>query len=425
LVAAQLLAAVRRGPVERNVRWLGVGAAVRAGGLTLVAPYLVLYLRNILDVGYLEIGLLVALTGVVPLLLVPFAGLVTDRVGRRRVFLVCMFAEAVSILLVAFAMQERSLVALIAFATLSQTVGTIAGPAISAYVADFVTGSERTMGYTYVRVGWNVGFTLGVFTGGGLIGLLGFVDTGLAAGSVLLASTTFVAFVLEPSPYDMSRRRLPGSTVARPAAPGMRDSLRALVRDRIFLALCAGVAVASLTDAQWGVTFPLYVNTVLGVPYSWLGAGLAINGLLVVVAQAPMTRAAAGHRHTTIFVLGTGLYVAGFLLLGVFGLLGFAIIAGYFAVVVVLTLGENLTSIPTTTLPSNLAPPTEIGAYNGAFSALMGVGYLLAPVLGGLILAATLNPLLTWGILIVPALPAMYLLQRYVAPRLEPSANRA
>ncbi len=411
--------------MERNVRWLGVGAAVRAGGLTLVAPYLVLYLRNVLGVGYVEIGLLVALTGVLPLALVPFAGLVTDRIGRRRVFLVCMAAEALTILLVALAMHERSLVALVVFATLVQTAGTIAGPAISAYVADFVTGSERTLGYTYVRVGWNVGFTLGVLSGGALIGLLGFVDTGLAAGTVLLASTTFVAFVLESSPYDRARRPAGAGAAPRPPGPSAAESLRVLARDRVFLVLCAAVALATLTDAQWGTTFPLYVNTVLGVPYAWLGAGLAINGLLVVVAQAPMTRAAAGHRHTSVFVLGTVLYVVGFLLFGVFGLVGVAVIAGFFGVVVVLTLGENLVSIPTTTLPSNLAPASEIGSYNGAFFAITGVGQLLAPAVGGIVLALALDPLVTWALLVVPALPAMVLLAHYVAPRLERGANRA
>ena len=411
--------------MERNVRWLGVGAAVRAGGLTLVLPYLALYLRNVLDLGYVEIGLVLAVTGVIPLVLVPFAGLVTDRVGRRRVFLVCMTVEALSILLLALAMHERALVTIVAVATLTQTAGALAGPAISAYVADFVSGSERTLGYTYVRIGWNVGFTLGVLSGGSLIGFLGFVDTGLAAGGVLLASTAFVALVLEASPFDLRRGRTVTGVPPRRPAPSIGDSLAVLARDRVFLALCAAVALATVTDAQWGITFPLYVNTVLGVPYSWLGAGLAINGLLVVVAQAPMTRAATGHRHTSVFVLGTVLYMAGFLLLGAFGIARVAVIAGFFAVVVVLTLGENLTSIPTTTLPSNLAPASEIGSYNGAFFAITGVGQLLAPVVGGLVLALALDPLLTWGLLVVPAVPALLLLTRYVTPRVERTANRA
>jgi MFS family permease len=321
-------------------------------------------------------------------------------------------------------MEERSLVALIGCVAGVGSVGAIGGPAISAYVADFVTGSERTMGFTYLRIGWNVGFTLGVFTGGGLIGFLGFVTTGVVAGTVLLVGTALVAAVLEPSPYDRARQR--GANPAPHAAPpSLGESLRVLGRDRIFLLLCAAVAFASLTDNQWAVIFPLYVNTVLGVPYDWLGAGLAINGLLVVFAQAPMTQMSAGHRHTSMFILGTALYVAGFLLFGAFSLVHALVLAGFFAAVVVLTLGENLTSIPMTTLPSNLAPPTEIGSYNGAFFALTGVGQILAPVLGGLVLALSFNPLATWSLLILPALPAMAIIGRFIAPRMDRSANRA
>jgi MFS family permease len=412
--------------MDRNVRWLGFGAAVRAGGMTLVAPYFFLYLRNVLGVGYAEIGLLVALTGVVPLLLVPFAGLVTDRIGRRRVFLFCLLAEALGVFLVAVGMEERWLLGLLVFVTLVQTVGTIAGPAISAYVADFAAGSERTLGFTWVRIGWNVGFTLGVLSGGVLIGAIGFPDVGFLAAGVLLLSTSFIALVLEPSPFDHARRaarRLPSSS--RPPSASVLDSARVLARDRVFLALCAAVALAELTIGQWGVTFPLYVNSVLGVPYAWIGAGLAVNGILVVFTQAPITRLGIGHRHTSLFLLGTGLYAVGFLMIGGLAGLHFAVIAGFFAAVIVLTTGENLTSIPFTTLPSNLAPATEIGAYNGTFFAITGVGQLLAPALGGLVLALTASPWVTWAVLVIPSVPAMALLVGYVAPRLPPEPNRA
>ena len=414
--------------MDRNVRWLGFGAVVRATGVSLVLPFLVLYLRNILGIGFLEIGLLVALTGVAPLLIVPFAGLLTDRVGRRPVFLSALIAEAASILGLAEAMHVRSLVGVLILATSVQIVGTIAGPAISAYVADFVRGSDRTMGYTWVRIGWNVGFTVGVFAGGALIGFLGFVDVALVAGAVLLGSTAFLAVLLDPSPYDLDRSARPSGSdpVRTPAHSGsIRESMTILARDRPFLALCGVVALAELTVGQWGTIFPLYVNSVLGIPYAILGAGLALNGLIVVFGQAPMTRASLGHRHTSLFLLGLAGYAGGFLLFGVVGQFSLVLVPAFFAVVFVLTIGENLGSIPSTTLPSNLAPAREIGAYNGVFFAIAGVGQLFAPVLGGAVIAASSSPLLVWGILVAPSLPAAAILALYVTPRLRADANRA
>ncbi len=414
--------------MESNVRWLALGAVIRASGMSLVAPFFFLYLRNVLALGYVDIGLLVAVTGVVPLALAPFAGLLTDRVGRRRVILVSLLVEAGALLLVAPAMQARWLLGILVLVTLVQTVGSIAGPAISAYVADFVSGSDRTTGYTWVRIGWNVGFTLGVLFGGVLIGLLGFIPVALLAGSVLVAGTTFLTVALDPSPYDRGRpsRGGPPASATFLARPGsIRASARRLARDRPFLALCAAVGLASLTLGQWSVTFPLYVNSVLGVPYAVLGIGLSLNGLLVVFGQSATTRASLGHRHTSLLIVGSALYGGSFLLLGASGLLSAAVVPLFFAVVVVLTFGENLGSIPMTTLPSNLAPPSDIGAYNGTFQAIVGVGQVLAPTLGGLVLATGAAPIVVWAALCAPMAPALLVVGLYVEPRLDRTANRA
>jgi MFS family permease len=410
--------------MERNVRWLGFGAVIRATGVSLILPFAALYLRNALGLGYAEIGVLSAIIGIVPLVAFTFAGVVVDRIGRRRVLLLSLGVEAAAILLAAYAMEVRSLVGLVGAVMTVSTAGAVAGPALSAYVADFVHGSERTQGFTYIRIGWNVGFTLGVLSGGALIGFLGFAFVGFAAGAILIVGTGFLAFGLEPSTYDRDRMAgLPRGEAG--TSYGLRNTARVLGRDRVFLALCGAVALAYLTVGQWGVTFPLYVNTVLHLPYAVLGFGLALNGVLVVFAQAPTTREALGHRHTSALALGILLYVAGFLIVATVALVPALVLGIFFAAVVVLTVGENVSSIPTTTLPSNLAPPNEIGAYNGAFFAISGIGQVLAPTLGGVVLASTNSPLLTWSLLCIPAVPALLVLQFYVVPRIRRDANRA
>jgi MFS family permease len=410
--------------MDRNIRWLGFGSVIRATGVSLILPFAALYYRNVLGLGYVEIGLLTTLTGVLPIALVPFGGVLVDRVGRRKVLLLALVVEASAVLAAASAMEARSLLGLVAAVIVVSTTGAFAGPAISAYVADFVEGSARTQGFTYIRIGWNVGFTLGVLSGGALIGFFGFASVGFSAGAVLLTGTLFLAYGLHPSAYDRDR----AAGVPRGAAGTthrLSDTGRILAHDRVFLGFCAAVALASLTVGQWGVTFPLYVNTVLHLPYAILGLGLGLNGVLVVVAQAPTTQATIGHRHTTALYLGILLYVAGFLLVALVAFVPGLVLGVFFGAVIVLTMGENVLSIPTTTLPSNLAPSTEIGAYNGAFYAISGAGQVVAPALGGVVLAGTSSPLLTWGLLCVPAVPALLLLRLYVVPRIDARANRA
>ena len=321
-------------------------------------------------------------------------------------------------------MRAESLIGVLGAAAVVYLAGGAGGPAFSAYVADLAAGSERTQAYTWFRIGWNVGFTLGVLGGGVLIGFLGFAEVGLLAGGVLVASTSLIGAVLEPTPYDRDRAR----GIPRPsggAGPGLRGTWKVLTGDRLFLGFCGAFAVAELAVGQWGTTFPLYANSVLRLPYAIVGAGLALNGVLVVVAQAPTTRAAIGHRHSSLVHLGVILYVVGFLLFGAFALVPALVFAGFFAAVFVLTMGENVLSIPSQTLPSNLAPPGEVGAYNGAFFAIIGVGQVVAPTVGGFVLALGASPPLTWTLLMLPAVPALVVSARLVAPRLPEAANRA
>ncbi|EQD65246.1 Major facilitator superfamily MFS-1 [mine drainage metagenome] len=352
-------------------------------------------------------------------------GLLADRLGRRPLFLAALSAEAVSILGVALGMMgDRLLTTALAVAA-TGLAGSIGGPAISAYVADFTVGSDRTVAYTWQRVGHNAGFTLGVLTGGALIGIFGFVITGLSAGAVLIVGVLVFASRLDPSPFDAARR----ASRSRPIVPTLgtppiAESLRTIRRDRPFLELAVGMALLTLVTSQWGVTFPLFVNTVLGVPYLILGIGLSVNGIVVVFGQPPTTRTSLGHRHTSLALVGLGCYAAAFLWIGALGYLPDWVVAGFLAGVFLLTIGENLISIPYGTLPSNLAPPTEVGAYNGAFTTLVGVGGILAPLFGGAVLGSIPSPELVWLILIGPSVPAALLIRR-ASRSLPARANRA
>jgi MFS family permease len=74
------------------------------------------------------------------------------------------------------------------------------------------------------------------------------------------------------------------------------------------------------------------------------------------------------------------------------------------------------------TLPSNVAPATEIGSYNGVFNLIGGIGNSLSPLIGGLVLASVANPLALWVILAVPCIPAALLFQ-WVGTRIPKAAN--
>ncbi len=411
--------------MNRNVRLLGLGAGVRLFGASMVYPYLSLYFKNVTGIGYAEIGALILLVSVFPLTVSPFGGMIADRVGRRRVFLLSLGGEAASVFLIAASMAGSSIVGVLAGGALAGVCGSIAGPAISAYVADLAPQlSERTMAYTWVRIGFNAGFTVGVALGGSLIGFLGFPNTGILAAGILAAATLFLLATLEPSPYDVVMAH--GDTAAVAAAtskPGsIRDSFKVLGKDRKFLVLCLGGLFTSLVYGHWSTTFPLFSNTVLLVPYGMLGIALALNGAIVVFGQNPMTRLMRGRMHTFSAVVAILLMGLAFIALGGISLVGGAAVAAVFTFVVILTLGENFGAIPSMTLPSNVAPATELGSYNGVFNLVGGIGSSLSPLIGGLVLAGVSNSLLVWVILALPCIPAV-LIFNWLGGRIPAAAN--
>lgn len=415
--------------MNRNIRLLTIGVAVRMLGNSLYGPFVALYLHNVLNLGYVELGLVIVFIGAIQLPFGVVGGLVADRVRRKSLMVLGLTAECLATFGLAYAFATQSLILAVLAACCGGSVASLCGPAFSAYIADFAEGSERTRGFTYYRIGFNAGYAVGVSMGGLLISVVGFAGGVAAAATVIAVATVILYLFLDPSPRDQRLSQpLPASNLEPIVAPSRRrsfgTSLRILARDRAALEVAVAFFLASFIASQWAIIFPLYVHNVLGVSYSLLGIGLALNGIVVVVGQSPTTESVLGWRHTTIAMLGIVLYGVAFVGLGAAGLWNVVPVVVFFLSVVVLTLGENLEAIPSATLPSNLAPKEEIGSYNGAFGAFGTLGFLLATLAGGVVLATVTNPLLIWVVLSVPAVPAVILL-RHAAGRIPAAANRA
>ncbi|MGA8709706.1 MAG: MFS transporter [Thermoplasmata archaeon] len=423
---------MRATAVNRNIRLLAFGVGIRMLGNALYGPFIALYLHNVLNIGYVEIGLIIVFIGSIQIPFGVVGGLISDRFSRKNLMLLGLASEALTTGLLAYAFSIESLTLAITAATVGGSISSVAGPAFSAYIADFGEGSDRTRGFTLFRIGFNAGYAAGVALGGLFISVIGFAGGVAVASAIIAASTVTLYFLLEPSPRDRDRRALvtaPASQSAPSSSPSppkrtFGESLRVLAKDRVALEVAVAFALAAFVAAQWAIIFPLYVHNILGVSYSLLGAGLALNGLVVVFGQSATTESVIGWKHTTIGILGLALYGIAFVGLGAAGLWNTFPVAVFFVSVVVLTLGENLVAIPNSTLPSNLAPREEVGSYNGAFGAFGAIGGILATLAGGVVLALVTNPLLIWVILIAPAIPAIVLL-RHAGQRIPAAINRA
>jgi MFS family permease len=414
--------------VERDLRLLSIGMAIRTFGAALYNPFLALFLYSVLNVGYLEIGTIFVGVGLVQLPFGLVGGLWADRVGRRRLIILGLVTEAVFVGGLAYAFDIRSLALAIGLAAVGGAILSATGAAYSAYIADWAEGSERTRGFTWYRISFNAGYAAGVALGGTLVALIGFPGALAIAATIIGGAAVFVVILLNPSPYDLrlDQGRVQASAGAPPSLPRPRlsESFRVLARDRVALLVATGFALIYVTTGQWNVTFSLFVHNKLGISYAILGIGLALNGVVVVLGQSFITESVIGLRHTTIAIAGGLLYVVAYLMLGVAGLWLLVPTTIFFASVLVLTVGENLSSIPSSTLPSNLAPAGEVGSYNGAFNTFLSAASLAAIFFGGAVLSGVANPLWEWGLLVLPTIPGVILV-RWAAKRIPATADRA
>ena len=397
-------------------------------GNALYFPFLALFLVNELHVSYVGVGIIITGVGLVQLPFTLLGGTIADRVERLPLILFGLGAEVVGTAALAYGFSLHSLLIAIGSATVTGSITSLAGPASSAYIADFAEGSERTRGFTFYRIGFNAGYSAGVTLGGILVSVVGFAGAVWVATAFIAGGALFLGLTLDPSPRDLARRShaAPVDAPGRRATHGrsIRESLTLIGRDRVALELLIAFLLASLVAGQWAVTFPLYVHNVLGITYTLLGVGLALNGLVVVFGQTATTESVIGRRHTSIAIWGLLLYVVAFVGLGAAGLVQAFPTGVFFVAVVVLTIGENLLTIPQATLPSNVAPREEIGSYNGVFATVGGVGFIFSVLLGGVTLSLTTDPLLIWVLLVAPSVPAVLLL-RHARGRLAIEVDRA
>ncbi len=296
--------------MNRNIRLLGVGVAIRMLGNAIYGPFLALFLVNVLHLSYVDVGIIIVGVGVLQLPFGFLGGLLTDRWGRRNLILVGLAAEAVATAGLAYSFSLESLPGAILAALVGGIITSAAGPATSAYIADFAEGTERTRGFTFYRIGFNAGYSVGVTLGGILISFVGFAGAVATAAAVVGSGAVLLFLTLDPSPREASRSTPVAPPAAtdppgpRPPARTMRESLRMLAKDRVALELLAAFLLGGVVVGQWGITFPLYVHNVLGISYSLLGIGLALNGLVVVFGQQATTESVLGRRHTSIAIGG-------------------------------------------------------------------------------------------------------------------------
>jgi MFS family permease len=370
------------GAFDNRIYILAVGRLVTAAGFAMVIPFMSIYFYQELGMSMSAIGLFFGFSAVLRSAPQPFAGWLSDRLGRVAIMGWSQILRSVTFTGVSYAVISGAgfwtIAALISF---NYIFGAVLHPAANAMVADLVKREQRIKGFAMMRVavnlGWAIGPALGGFIAHRSYGALFF----LAAILALLSGLFFLIFLKE-----VPRMKKTETHAFRPT------DIFAFRKDRKLFEHCLISFVLFLAVAQLIAALSVYSVDAIGISRAQLGALYAVNGGMVVFLQYFISHIFRKFKLTSQLAIGSVIYAAGYFLVGLAS--GFAFLV---FCMVIITIAEMIVSPPSVTIVANLSSPEEYGRYMGLFGFFQTTGWSLGPTVGGGLLdffAET--PILMW-----------------------------
>ncbi|MGW3652654.1 MDR family MFS transporter [Streptomyces sp. NPDC000878] len=367
------LAALKRAAREsvsglpREFWWLWTSTLVNRLG-AFVSTFMAIYLT--LDGGYSAsyAGLVVALHGLGGVVSSIGGGVMTDRLGRRPTLLIAQSSTAFSVALLGFVHDP---VAIAAVAFLVGMASNASRPAVQAMMADIVRPEDRVRAFSLNYWAINLGFAVSS-AGAGFI-----VEVSYVAGFLVEAGMTLACAVVIFLKLPESR---PTRTTKAEQAEEDSVGLGTVLRDGRFMSVVGLAFLVALIFQQGLVGLPIAMGEAGFTPADF-GMVVAVNGVLVVVLQIPVTRFIE-HRDARRLLLASSL-LAGY----GFGLTAFAGSVGVFILTVcVWTLAEIVNAPTQTGLVVRLSPLHGRGRYQGMYTMSWSVAGLVAPLMSGFVI---------------------------------------
>lgn len=354
---------------DKNLWTLSLGWFVSAVGFAATIPFISIYFNEQFGMSVREIGYFWGGLAVVRSFFQVLAGEVSDRIERRQLLIYSQIARSFAFVAMGVGISfDLGLWWLAGALLLNSVFGSVFQPVANAMVADILPVSERVDGYAITRAARNLGWAAGPAIGG-FMAHQSYSSLFYVAAVLTFGSAMIFLFVLTSPKVVKALDRFRFRDLL-----SIKDDKRLAVHSILTLALF-------LVVAQLIAPFSIYAVQQVGISESELGTLYALNGLMVVVLQIPVTRLLSRFRFTTLLSFGSIFYFIGYSMVGSF--VGFW---PFLLGIAVVTLGEIIVSPPSMTLTSRLAPPERMGRYMGIYSFFLSAGWSLGPLYGGFFL---------------------------------------
>ncbi len=355
------------------------GMLVSTTGMSMVWPFLVVYIGAELSLPLTVITTLITINAVTSLISSLFAGSITDKIGRKWSMVISLVVNGAALALMVPAQTYLQFAILMAIRGGFNPLYRVGSDAM---IADLVPPEQRSDAYALTRLSKNVGVALGPAMGGVLVASSYGITFSLAAGAAIFFGFLIAIFAFETLP-----------DAAKAGQERITDNIRAylnIFRDRLFSSFVLGFTLRQISGSILWVLLGAYAKINFGISESIYGLIPTTNAVMVVLLQLYVTRKSAKFPPLAVMSLGTLLYGIGV------GSIAFGNgFWGFLISMVIVTIGELMVIPTASTYTANRAPENMRGRYMSLLALTWGAGSMIGPLLGGF-LNDTISPRAIW-----------------------------
>ena len=342
-----------------------------------------IFLNQTLGVPVYFVGVIFTLGSIVSIVFSIIGGALADLFGRKKVLLLGSSISGILFLVVALLLSVSApAVLIIAAFIFTSAGGSLIFPSANALVADVTSPAERTNGYVVYRIMSNLGWAIGPLSGALIYdsGII-WIFTLITVSSVIQG--IMVLFLVKDRWKERGKKENLKKT----------GKISILSFDRFLIIFTVGTFFLTLVSSQFSVTLPVFMKEKIVSVTSYIGLIYAVNGVVVVVGQYPITNFMKKYPEILSMILGAAAYSVGYLLVGfstsLLDLMGD---------MVIITVGENLVSPVMNSIVSKIAPRDKLARYLGFMGMMNSSGRAFGPSVGTFLISLyAFNGLRLWS----------------------------
>ncbi len=365
---------------NRQVVIVSLSSMMRSLGMGASWPFMAIFLSLYIHLAVYIVGIIFTLLSLMSMVFSILGGYLADLKGRKFTLMLGSISGIFIYLSIALTFLFHIYTLTIILFIFSSFSGSLVYPSASALIADVTNPESREGGYSIYRILSNVGWAVGPLMGSFIYstGII-YIFYALVVASIL--QTIIILFVKKQNVLKTGK--------------GTRNPF--LVYDKYLFIFSIATFFIILLSSQFSVSLPLYSEIAIKINVADLGYIYAINGLVVVIGQYPLIQLFARFGDLITFIAGALFYALGYFIIAFSTNL-----YGLMFNMVIITMGENLTTPTINTVISKMSPPGKTGRYMGFNSMVNSIGRAFGPSMGTYIMYTFhYNGLATWSLIAI------------------------